>query len=365
MQNVSTTVRYRINAYGAGQAGGEYGTSYTNAQYPQAQQFFDKYKSEFTPYVAPAPGNDVTPPDPTPPVTPPSSLAPVTITQDPRGSLTQLTITGTSGHDSIVVSQSGSTLTIMANGSYFLQRHRHIRRNSDLRRSRQRQHYRAIVGEHLDAVVWRDLGNNMIDAGCFGPRDYVVTIGAGNDTVTGNGLNTSFWVDPSDTVHASSGGDRQWGRPPRGILLSAFHHGPHESRICPDHIGHFGSGRTHRLRHNHPTEQCALGRRPEHDRRQPGAGGRLLFPGQHPKPGAGAARQITADGRGFGRRNLRRAQFQRNNTPTYVRVDADMPVAGVGAASCTTARRTAARCGRRSWRRLMPTSARGPTPMPR
>src|ERR1700679_3058384 len=49
VQNVSTTTRYRIEAYANGQAGAQYGATYTNAQYPQAQEFFDKYKNEFTP----------------------------------------------------------------------------------------------------------------------------------------------------------------------------------------------------------------------------------------------------------------------------------------------------------------------------
>ena len=77
VQNVSTTVRYRIASYAAGDAAGQYGASYTNAQYPQAQEFFDKYKSDFTPNVAPAPGTNGTTPDPTqtPDDPPPSSPA--------------------------------------------------------------------------------------------------------------------------------------------------------------------------------------------------------------------------------------------------------------------------------------------------
>ena len=34
--------------------------------------------------------------------------------------------------------------------------------------------------------------------------NFIVTIGSGTSTVTGNGINTAFWVNSGDTVNASA-----------------------------------------------------------------------------------------------------------------------------------------------------------------
>ncbi len=158
-----------------------------------------------TPDPAPTPDPDPAPPpapDPAPPA-PPSSgnTTPVTITQVPEGNLTRLVITGTSGDDSILVSQSGNTLTIVGNGQtstvsgnfgelaiYGLNGNDSITVQSSV---------------NLTSLLYGGAGNNTLAAG-GSAMSFIIGIGAGNDTMSGNGVNTSFWADPTDTVNASA-----------------------------------------------------------------------------------------------------------------------------------------------------------------
>jgi hypothetical protein len=127
-------------------------------------------------------------------------LQDVTITQRSMTSFTELDITGTSADDVITVTQSGDTLTINANG-----------------------YIHQVTGTFGDMAIWGGAGNDVItvdssvtiDTRVYGQagnniitdatsgKPTIVTIGGGSDVVTGNGVNTSFWVDPTDVVNAS------------------------------------------------------------------------------------------------------------------------------------------------------------------
>jgi hypothetical protein len=201
VQTIST-VRYRIEALDSGVGAVTYGASWTNPQFVQAQRYFNHIKK--------IPGNNtpITPaptPDPTPP---PSNTLPVTIAQSTEGKFARLTITGTSGNDSIVVSQSGATLTILANGDTttltgnFAELAIYGADGNDT--------ITVQSSVHISSLLYGGAGANTLVAAATA-QNFIVALGAGSDNVTGNGVNTSFWVDPSDTVHASSaeiaGGD--------------------------------------------------------------------------------------------------------------------------------------------------------------
>jgi hypothetical protein len=205
--NVVGTRIYRIDAKLAQQNGNTSASTYTDTTQNQAQSYFNAFKTELqAPYVAPAPppGSPSIPPV----TTPQPTTTPVTITQTPRGSLTQLTITGTTGNDSIVVAQSGSTFTIVANGSTqtvtgnFAQLAIYGEAGDDS--------ITVQASVNITTMLYGGSGNNTI-VDLSPKKGYIVTIDSGTDNVTGNGINTSFWVNPSDTVNASAtekaGGD--------------------------------------------------------------------------------------------------------------------------------------------------------------
>ncbi|HEY4329296.1 MAG TPA: C2 family cysteine protease [Phycisphaerae bacterium] len=125
---------------------------------------------------------------------------PLTITTPARTGFTELRIDGTSGNDSILVTQSGSTLTVTANGQST-----------------------SYTGPFGDLVIHGASGNDTItvdtsvtipslvysDAGSDTIRDFttgkatIVTIGGGISNLTGNGINTAFWANPTDIINAS------------------------------------------------------------------------------------------------------------------------------------------------------------------
>jgi len=202
--STANTHRYRLDAWSDGQSGGQYGQTYINTNYAEAQQFFNRFKNRFSPFVSPTP----TPPPPTvtpdPAPTPPPAPAPgdpIAISQTSLGNTLRLTLTGTTGNDSILVTQSGNTLTITANGNTS-----------------------TVTGTFGELAVYGGAGNDTITidssvniAGLLyggsgtntlvahgSAKSYIVAIGAGTDALTGNGVNTSFWADAGDTVNASS-----------------------------------------------------------------------------------------------------------------------------------------------------------------
>ncbi len=136
----------------------------------------------------------------TPPSMPPTGGG-VTINQRWMTSFTELDITGTSGNDNITVTQSGNTLTISANGMT-----------------------QQVSGTFGDIAIWGGSGNDKItvdssvsiDARVYGGAGTnvisdstrgiatIVSINGAADTLTGNFSNTSFWVDATDIVNAST-----------------------------------------------------------------------------------------------------------------------------------------------------------------
>jgi hypothetical protein len=118
------------------------------------------------------------------------------ITQSVAGNLTRLTITGTSGNDSIVVTQSGTTLTIIANGTTST--------------------VTGAIGElaiyggdgndtitvqsnvTIPSLVYGGAGTNTL-TDLASVKSFIVTIGAGINTLTGDAL-TSFWANPGDAI---------------------------------------------------------------------------------------------------------------------------------------------------------------------
>lgn len=134
------------------------------------------------------------------PAAPPApALPPVTITTRKLGTMNQLDIVGTSSNDSILVTQSGTTLTIVANG-------RTIKFTG------------AIDEIMIDGVTGGDtitvdssvIINTLVYSGKGGSNtitdlgrgwNVIVTVGnSAADKVRGNGVNTSYWADGNDAL---------------------------------------------------------------------------------------------------------------------------------------------------------------------
>ncbi len=137
------------------------------------------------------------------PPTPRNTPAPRarTRSQPRRSTFTELDLLGTSGDDTILLSQDGGTLTINAGGKTqsvtgnFGEIVVHGGAGNDT----------ISIASSVTAstLVYGDGGNNtLIDLGQG--KAMLVTLGAGFDTLTGNGANTSYWVDPTDVVNASA-----------------------------------------------------------------------------------------------------------------------------------------------------------------
>lgn len=115
----------------------------------------------------------------------------------------RLTITGSDGDDNITISKSNGVLTV-TNGNYtetFSGNYGdivvHGANGNDI--------ITIQSSVNIATLLYGDAGNDTIKALGTG-YNIVTTIGGGNDVVTGNGINTSFWADQAgtDTVNASS-----------------------------------------------------------------------------------------------------------------------------------------------------------------
>jgi hypothetical protein len=316
------SLKYRIDAWAATQAGNTFGASWTNPQYADAQRFFNRFRHHSTPdnpTPSPAPA-----PTPTPAPTPapaPENLAPVTIRQDAKGSLTRLTILGTSGNDSVVVTQSGNTLTITANGTTtsvtgaFAEIAIYGDAGNDT--------LTVQSSVHLPALLYGGAGNNTLTAK-GSAKSYLVTIGAGADVLTGNGVNTSFWADAGDTVNASSAEAANG-----GVHRVANFYQPFTTNAAsPDYVSTTLAGQNLR----DPTDSGATVRLSNSlwgagpamtDINQGGVGDCYYLASlqslaiQQP----GRLQEMAVD-LGDGTYAV---QFKRNGTTTYVRVDGDLP----------------------------------------
>ena len=125
----------------------------------------------------------------------------VSVSQRWMTSFTELDISETAASTALTVSQSGSTFTINSNG--YLQ---------------------TVTGAFGDIVIYAGAGNAsvIVDSSVsVNARIYagsgsdvlknltrgqatIVTLDGGSANVTGNGINTAYWVTPADTVNASA-----------------------------------------------------------------------------------------------------------------------------------------------------------------
>jgi hypothetical protein len=310
--------KYRIDALADQSAGATYGKTYVNALHADAQVFFDRFHNNYKPYVAPDPTPAPTPtPDPTTPPIP--TTDPVTITQAAAGNITRLVITGTVGNDSIAVTQSGDTLTIIANGltstvSTPIGEIAIYGSSGD----------DAITVESsvtLPTLVYGGAGDNTV-TDVAAAKSFIVSLGSGANALTGN-ANTSFWANPLDVI---SGGIATTIH-----RISAFYQPFSSTPGTTDYIANYpdganlldptDSGTTIRLTNS------LWGAGPTMSDMNQGSIGDCYYLAslqslalQQP-----ALLQNMAVDLGDGTYAV---EFQRNGTPTYVRVDGDLPAGG-------------------------------------
>jgi hypothetical protein len=167
--------------------------------------WYSYYMQLFGPKPAPTPTPTPTPtPNPTPNPAPPNNnftSNPITIATTAYTGFNQLTITGTSGNDSIVVSQSGSTITIVANGQTYTQQGSFAQ--ISITAAAGNDYISINSSVNLETLIYTGAGTDTVLAKA-NAKQSLVAIGGGTDTLTGNGINTSFWADTADVVNASS-----------------------------------------------------------------------------------------------------------------------------------------------------------------
>ena len=136
------------------------------------------------------------------PVVVPGLLAmAVTLNEHSEGTFNELDVQGATTGETIKVSQSGGTLTINANGQLY--------------------HNTMALGElvidagagndtitvdstvNIPARIYSGQGNDTITDLTTGQATIITLDGTAN-TVTGNGINTAYWVSTADTVNASA-----------------------------------------------------------------------------------------------------------------------------------------------------------------
>ncbi len=136
-------------------------------------------------------------------VTPVTAAPPVPITVSTQALQTfnELVITGTSGNDSIFVTQANGTLTVNANGTAYSE----PASFGDIKIFGISGNDSITVDSSVNiaTLIYGGTGSDTIQNLTTG-KATIVTIGGGTSTVTGNGVNTAFWVNPGDIVHASS-----------------------------------------------------------------------------------------------------------------------------------------------------------------
>ena len=265
------------------------------------------------PTPEPEPEPNPTPEPPTPPPPPPVTN-PVTITQTALGKYTRLTITGTSGDNDIVVSQSGSTLTIIANGETFTRSATGITELA-IHAGTGNNTIHVQPSVNIITLLYGGAGTNKLTA-AGKAQNFIITIGTGTSTVTGNGINTAFWVNTGDTVNASDA----------EIKLGAVHrvekfYGNVSTTLAGQNLNDPSDSRTTQNYKNH----SLFGEKPLVTDIAQGDVGDCYFLSSiasfaHGIPGR--LMQMAVD-LGDGTYAV---QFKRGTTYTYVRVDADFPV---------------------------------------
>gem|GEM_PF-2179180 len=264
--------------------------------------------------ISPAGNANNTPPESNP--SPPNyNGGAITVSTQWMTSFTQLNIVGTSANDSIYVSQSGNTITVTANGTT----------------SSYTGPYGAIAIKSgggndtitvdssvtLNTAVYGGSGNCTITNRTQGLAT-VVTVGGGINTVQGNGFNSAFWVNGSDTVNASSAeiaaGDVH--------RVTSFWGGVSTSLLGQDLPDPIGTGSVTRLTNN---SLWGMGPTMADVNQGQLSDCYLLGPLQALAFSNPQLLQQMAVDLGDGTYAV---QFKRGGTTTYVRVDGDLPAAG-------------------------------------
>jgi hypothetical protein len=190
------------------------------------------------------PSTPSTPSTPTTPQAPDSwSSGSVTVSTNWMTSFNQLTITGSSGNDSIYVSQSGSTIYVSAGGkttSYSGSYGNIVVKGGDGGDTI------TIDGSvNIDTLIYGGTGNDTLKNLGSG-KNTIVAIGGGYDTLQGNGWSTSYWADSSDSVNAGAS-ERNAGRVHQ---LSSFWNGVSTELNGQNLQDPSGTGSTTRLSSN-------------------------------------------------------------------------------------------------------------------
>jgi hypothetical protein len=127
---------------------------------------------------------------------------PVAVTTRNMTSFTELVITGTSGNDSIYVTQSGGTFTIVSNGT--TQTITGTFGDLAIHAGNGGSTITVDASVTINTMVYGGQGADTIANRAAAGYVAVVTIGGGTDVVSGNGVNTNFWTDTADGVTASA-----------------------------------------------------------------------------------------------------------------------------------------------------------------
>ncbi len=126
----------------------------------------------------------------------------VTISTSNMTSFTELDINGTSANDSILVTQSGNVLTVTANGQATTYA-ANLYGNIVIHGGNGNDNITVSSSVNIITLVYGGDGNDVIK-NQTSAKATIVTIGNGTNVVTGNGINTSYWVNPGDTVNATA-----------------------------------------------------------------------------------------------------------------------------------------------------------------
>jgi hypothetical protein len=118
-------------------------------------------------------------------------------------SFTELVITGTSGNDTISVSESGNTFTIISNG--ITQTVTGTFGDVAIHAGSGGSTITVASNVAINTLVYGGAGSDTLNDFATGSYNAIVSIGGGTDSLTGNGVNTNYWADTADTVNASAG----------------------------------------------------------------------------------------------------------------------------------------------------------------
>ena len=161
--------------------------------------------------IAIAPGGNTTVTTPTTPTTPAAPTTPTTPTNNGAGfdasvntqwmtSFNELDVVAGSQADNIVVTQSGSTIYVNVNG--VTNSYSGSYGDIVVKAGSGGDNITVDGSVNVATLLYGGSGNDTLKNFTSG-NATIVSVGGGYDVVTGNGKNTSFWADSSDTVNAS------------------------------------------------------------------------------------------------------------------------------------------------------------------